>query len=127
MMKRPSRQRTKNPRSEAEEVLSRIVRVLKERYHPESIILFGSHAYGTPTSESDIDLLIVKRTRKPFHERYAEVGGIIRDVRRGWAVSTFVMSPSELRQRLRAGDQFFIDIVSRGRVLYGLKGIPAAG
>jgi len=127
MMKRSSRQRAKDARPGTEEVISRVVRVIKERYHPQSIILFGSHAYGTPTSDSDIDLLIVKRTRKPFHERYAEVGGIIRNARRGWAVSTFVMSPSELRQRLRAGDQFFMEIVSRGRVLYGPEGIPAAG
>ena len=109
-----------------EAVLERIVQVIKEEYHPDTIILFGSHAYGTPTKESDIDLLIVKRTRKPFHERYAEVGGIIRDVRRGWSVSPFVLNPTELRQRMRAGDQFLIEIVSRGRVLYGRKGIPAA-
>ena len=112
--------------TEVEAVLGRIVQVIKEEYHPDTIILFGSHAYGTPTKESDIDLLIVKRTRKPFHERYAEVGGIIRDVRRGWSVSPFVLNPTELRQRMRAGDQFLIEIVSRGRVLYGRKGIPAA-
>jgi len=113
--------------TEVEAVLGRIVQVIKEEYHPETIILFGSHAHGTASDESDIDLLIVKRTTKPFHERYAEVGGIIREVRRGWAVSPFVLSPSELRQRLRAGDQFLMDIVERGRVLYGRKGIPSSG
>ena len=107
-------------------MLSRIVRLLREKYHPESIVLFGSHAYGTPSPESDIDLLIIKRTRKPFHERYAEVGGLIRDIRRGWSVSPFVISPSELRERIRLGDPFILEILSKGRRLYGRKGISAA-
>ena len=127
MVERSRRQRAQEGRQEAEEVISRIVKVIEQRYRPESIILFGSHAYGTPTKESDIDLLIVKDTRKPFHERYAEVSGLIRDVRRGWAVSTFVVSPSELRDRLRAGDQFFKEVMSRGRRLYGPEGVPPAG
>jgi predicted nucleotidyltransferase len=127
MVKRSSRRTPRGPSPQVEAALSRIVKVLRDEYRPQSIILFGSHAYGAPTRGSDIDLLIIKRTRKPFHERYAEVSGIIRDVRRGWAVSTFVLTPSELRQRLRAGDQFFIDIVSRGRVLHGAEGIPATG
>jgi len=112
--------------TKVDEVLSRIVRLLREKYRPESIVLFGSHAYGTPTPESDIDLLIIKRTSKPFHERYAEVGGLIRDIRRGWSVSPFVISPSELRERIRMGDPFILEIMSKGRSLYGRKGIPAA-
>ena len=29
------------------------------RFDPKQIILFGSHAYGRPTAESDVDLLVV--------------------------------------------------------------------
>src|SRR5689334_20576476 len=32
---------------------------IAKRYHPQKIILFGSHAYGHPTPESDVDLLVV--------------------------------------------------------------------
>jgi predicted nucleotidyltransferase len=115
------------PRPDAEEVITRIVKVLRSEYRPDGIILFGSHAYGTPGTDSDIDLLIIKRTRKPFHERYAEVSALLRDVRRGWAVSPLVVSPQELRERLRAGDQFLEEVVTRGRRLHGAEGIPAAG
>ena len=121
------RARPPEGRQDVEEVISRIVEVLERRYRPESIVLFGSRAYGTPTGESDIDLLIVKRTRKPFHERYAEVSALIREVRRGWAVTPLVINPSELRERLRAGDQFLEEVISRGRRLYGPEGIPSAG
>ncbi len=126
MVERSSRPRARERRQDIEEVLSRIVSALKERYRPESIILFGSHAYGTPTDDSDIDLLIVKETDRPFNERYAEVSGLIRDVRRGWAVSTFVLTPAELEKRMSSGDQFIAEVLSRGRVLYGPEGVHAA-
>ena len=64
------------------EIPDRIVERIRLKYRPDSIILSGSHAFGKPDSDSDIDLLIIKRTRKPFHERYADVGGIIRKIRR---------------------------------------------
>jgi len=44
-----------------EELLGEIVRRIVEGAHPERIILFGSHAYGMPTRDSDVDLIVVKR------------------------------------------------------------------
>jgi predicted nucleotidyltransferase len=38
-----------------DEVASRLVKEL----HPESIWLFGSHAWGTPDEGSDLDLFVV--------------------------------------------------------------------
>ena len=35
-----------------------------EKYQPESIILYGSYAQGSQNSDSDIDLLIIKKTKK---------------------------------------------------------------
>ena len=32
---------------------------LVEVYNPESIFLFGSYAWGTPTKDSDLDIMIV--------------------------------------------------------------------
>jgi hypothetical protein len=36
------------------------LQILVERFHPEQVILFGSYAYGEPTPDSDVDLLVVK-------------------------------------------------------------------
>ncbi|MDI3531232.1 MAG: uncharacterized protein PWP60_1081, partial [Candidatus Atribacteria bacterium] len=44
------------------EELSRIVKLLIEKYQPEKIILFGSLAEGRIHEWSDIDLLIIKDT-----------------------------------------------------------------
>jgi uncharacterized protein len=37
------------------EVTARLV----EQFQPEQVILFGSHAWGTPTPDSDLDLLVI--------------------------------------------------------------------
>jgi predicted nucleotidyltransferase len=39
------------------------LKILVEQFHPEQVILFGSYAYGQPTPDSDVDLLVVK----PIH------------------------------------------------------------
>lgn len=43
-----------------EEQIQAIVRRIVEGYQPDRIILFGSYAYGTPTEDSDLDLLVIK-------------------------------------------------------------------
>jgi hypothetical protein len=53
------------------------LRILVDQFHPEQVILFGSHAYGQPNGNSDVDLLIVK----PIQE------GRVKDkvaIRRAW-------------------------------------------
>ena len=42
-----------------EVTLNEIVRRLVEEFRPEAVILFGSHAWGTPTEDSDLDLLVI--------------------------------------------------------------------
>ncbi len=103
-----------------ETLLTKIIEAIHNKYDPEKIILFGSYAYGTPTEESDIDLLIIRATDKPFHKRWAEVCHIISEIRRGAGIafSPFVVTPQELQERLQVGDQFFEEIVNKGKVLY---------
>lgn len=42
-----------------ESLLEEITRRLVDEFQPEEIILFGSHAWGTPDDDSDIDLYVV--------------------------------------------------------------------
>ena len=50
-----------------------ITEKIKKKYRPEKIILFGSYAYGEPDEDSDIDLFIIKNTRKRRIYRFVEV------------------------------------------------------
>ena len=99
-------------------VIEKLTEVIARAYKPEKIILFGSYAYGEPDDESDIDLLIVKKTRKPFFERLYDVRRISSEARRGYAFEPVVLTPAEVNERLRVGDQFIDEILTKGEVLY---------
>ena len=82
------------------------------------MILFGSHAYGSPQPDSDIDLLIIKETSDGFMDRWVTVRRILSDRDRTVGLDTLVVTPRELSTRLRIGDQFLREIVDKGQVLY---------
>lgn len=98
--------------------IDQVVERLKSEYHPDCIVLFGSRAYGTPTPESDIDLLIVKETTLPFHRRWAEVYQLVQPLVRGIDFSPIVLTPREVAQRQLARDPFIEEIFARGETLY---------
>ena len=46
------------------EAIQKYADAIAREFRPEKIILFGSHAYGEPTEDSDVDLMVVM----PFRE-----------------------------------------------------------
>jgi predicted nucleotidyltransferase len=87
---------------------------IKRDYRAERVILFGSHARGDATEDSDVDLLVVAPTKERFFERMASVRRLIRDLRDGLAVSPIVLTPGELEKRRQAGDPFVQEILQTG-------------
>ena len=98
--------------------LNKIVKQLVDAYRPEKIILFGSYAYGVPHQDSDLDILIIKKTSQPFIDRLVEVRKILTDPNRSVPFEPIVLTPEELNARLNIGDQFIDEIVTKGEVLY---------
>ena len=93
-------------------------RILKG-YKPKKVILFGSYAYGEPTEDSDIDLLIIKNTDKRPIDRWLEVKRLLRDISRILPVSPLIYTEKEIEQRLAIKDFFIEEIFEKGEVLYG--------
>lgn len=89
-------------------------RQVADRFHPEKIILFGSYAYGVPTRDSDVDILVVMPTRSQIEQavriRLAFTAPFPMDL--------IVRTPDRLRQQLAEGSSFLREVVSRGKVLY---------
>ena len=110
----------KRPRNGAQ-VIGRVVKRLRETYHPQQVIVFGSYAHGHPTAESDVDLLIVKETSRPFHQRLFEVRRLVSPMLEGQPFDPIVITPRELKQRLARGDQFLQEIVTHGTLVYGTR------
>ncbi|MBI2357707.1 MAG: nucleotidyltransferase domain-containing protein [Deltaproteobacteria bacterium] len=94
--------------------LRTIGKKLKKEYRAERVILFGSHARGDATEDSDVDLLVVAPTKERFFERMASVRRLIRDLRNGLPVSPIVLTPGELEKRRQAGDPFVREILETG-------------
>ncbi|NOH01216.1 MAG: nucleotidyltransferase domain-containing protein [Chloroflexi bacterium] len=84
---------------------------------PEKIILFGSYAYGNPTPDSDVDLLIVMKTRANAIDRYVAVSNILYP--REFPVDIIVKTPKEIRDEEKGRGNFFLrEILTKGKVLY---------
>jgi predicted nucleotidyltransferase len=51
-------------------VIRRFAREIAERFAPEKIILFGSHAHGTPREGCDVDILVIIPCRNQLDEAF---------------------------------------------------------
>lgn len=85
------------------------------RFKPVRIILFGSYAYGKPTLDSDVDLLVVMPCKGRSLDAALEVRMA---VAADFPLDLIVRTPAELRRRLALGDFFLREIVDKGEVLY---------
>ncbi|MCI0334415.1 MAG: nucleotidyltransferase domain-containing protein [Planctomycetes bacterium] len=95
--------------SEIQAVADRIAR----EFDAEKIILFGSHAYGTPGPNSDVDLLVILPVTG---KRWRKAAEIRNRVRSPFPMDLLVRAPDEMDRRLRAGDPFLREIDERGVV-----------
>jgi uncharacterized protein len=100
---------------------------LKEKLselNPHRVILFGSHAYGTPHKDSDIDLLVVTQDEfmpQTFKERqklYLIVGNHILDILKQVPVDLLVYTLPMYKLFIESDSSFSREILSKGKVLY---------
>jgi predicted nucleotidyltransferase len=106
------------------EDIERVAREIAEKFSPEKIILFGSYAYGDPTDDSDVDMLVVMQTDEHPAKAAAR---ILCEVPRPFPMDLFVRTPDELRQRIEWEDWFLREIVENGEVMYESTHTPVAG
>ena len=105
MSKTPSRQ------AQIRQLCTRIAREFK----PEKIILFGSHAYGQSTPESDVDLMVIM----PFEgDPLEQAVTMLNRLHMLLPLDLLVRTPEQVQQRLEMGDSFMRDIIERGKVMY---------
>ena len=98
-------------RQEIRRVCTQIARLFK----PERIVLFGSYAYGRPTADSDVDLLVVM----PFDGKGFRKASEIRSrIDADFPLDLLVRTPKEVNRRLLGGDFFLREITEKGKLLY---------
>ncbi len=94
-----------------------LAKYIAEKFNPDQVILFGSHAYGRPNEWSDVDLLVVMDTPKEKEfEKSLEIRESLPLLNFG--LDVIVRSRKVIERRKKLGDWFLVDITEKGRVLY---------
>ncbi|TSC62532.1 MAG: DNA polymerase subunit beta [Parcubacteria group bacterium Gr01-1014_48] len=101
----------KSVNKKIQEVVDKIVREFK----PEKVILFGSHAWGEPTEDSDVDLFVIKNV-EDTRSCAREIDGSI--VPRPFPLDVLVYNQEQVNKSLARNNFFIKNIFSKGRLLY---------
>jgi len=92
---------------------------IAEAFDPDKIILFGSHAYGTPKEYSDVDLLVIMRFEGKGFRKSLE---ILNRLDPQFSVDVVVRRPDDASRRYAECDPLIRDAFDRGTVLYERNG-----
>ena len=85
-------------------------------FSPLKVVLFGSYAYGTPTEDSDVDLLVVMPI--PESQTRRQAVEIRQRIPRRFSMDLVVRSPEEIARRVSHNDWFLREVTQEGQVLY---------
>lgn len=106
------RKKTGNVERAIRKMVGRIVR----QFHPERIILFGSHARGEAGPESDVDLLVVMPVEGLKHNKQVEIRVALHDIR--IPKDIIVTTPEDFAWRKDVVGTIEYPAVREGKVLY---------
>lgn len=99
--------------------ITELSRRIVEEFHPDKIILFGSHAYGNPKEYSDVDLLVIM----PFEGKgFRKTLEIINHLDPRFSVDVIVRRPDDAARRYTEYDPLIRDAFDRGVMLYERNG-----
>jgi predicted nucleotidyltransferase len=88
---------------------------IAREFRPRKIVLFGSYAYGKPTEDSDVDVLVIM----PFNRQRGRKSLEIRQrIPADFPLDLIVRTPEFIARRLRWGDCFIQEILAKGHILY---------
>ena len=88
---------------------------IAEDFGPDRIILFGSYAYGLPSEDSDIDLLVILDFEGKSFGKSLE---ILNKVDPRFPVDLIARRPDDTERRYAQGDPLIREALDKGVVLY---------
>ena len=101
-----------------QELIDRATERLVAEFHPDEVWLFGSHAWGTPGKDSDVDLMvIVPESDERATRRMQRAHRCLQ--RLGFGKDVLVPTRAEVDRYKHLRASLFQQVLSRGRSLYG--------
>jgi predicted nucleotidyltransferase len=95
--------------------IKKVTKEIVAHFHPRQVILFGSYAYGTPTEDSDVDLLVIMESEE---RNLPQALKISRAISHPFPMDLVVLKPWEVQKRLQGGDLVLREILTKGEVLF---------
>ncbi|HET6560100.1 MAG TPA: nucleotidyltransferase domain-containing protein [Prolixibacteraceae bacterium] len=108
---------------DALEIISEITEIFKQQ-GVERVILFGSYAYGNPSSESDIDLMVVvpqdsiPSSHREKMDLYLYYNQFIKNYRKIIPIDLIVYTKATYQKFVEMNSMFSKEIINEGLVLY---------
>ena len=94
-----------------------ITRLIVERFDPDQIILFGSHARGESNEHSDLDLMVVMHTDAGQHQHGNPVRRAIAE-RFVLPVDVIIRSPEVFAEQRNNPYSMIHKVLEEGEVVY---------
>lgn len=101
---------------ELQKTIKRMVKRIVERFNPDQVILFGSHARGTAGPDSDVDLLVVMSFAGSRREKAVEIGVALHGI--GVPKDIVVTTPEDFEWRKEIPGTIERPAALEGKVLY---------
>ncbi len=109
-------QRQNRDASIAQSTIDEVVQAIVDRFSPETILLFGSYAAGTPTPDSDLDLLVVMDSDLPRHRRPAQIRLLFQSI--PCSMDIKVYTPEEVAHWKGTVNHIITEAFQSGRIVY---------
>ena len=97
------------------EGLRRVTWQIVQQFHPQKVILFGSYAYGQPTADSDVDLLVLMDTDEPLLHVAANIAATIEHP---FPLDIMVRTPAAFTSAVQRQGVFATEVATKGITLY---------
>lgn len=103
-------------KEDKKDTINKIARRIVDTVNPQKIILFGSYAYGSPDKNSDIDILVIMKSKLPRYKRavpiYKALAGILipKDI--------IVYTPEEVMEWSDVPQAFVTTAIAKGKPIY---------
>lgn len=100
----------------SQEILNEATRRLVEKFHPEKIILFGSHARGTADGRSDIDLLVISHIKEKRRKLMVEMNRVLTELE--YAFDIIILTREEFERDRKIPGTIGRYASREGKILY---------
>jgi uncharacterized protein len=106
-------------KNSAKKYIRQMVDCIVEQFQPDKVILFGSHARGQGTLDSDVDLLVVMPVSGSKREKAIEIGIALHNI--PVAKDIIVVAPEDFLWRSKIVGTIERPAAQDGKVLYARK------